>query len=122
MTPRDQARALNIARTAFGVSLFLAPTLVGRPWIGDDAERPGTKAALRSMGVRDAALGIGVLFALSRDAPVRGWLEAGVLSDAGDAIASLLGWRRLPGFGRIAVLTSATGAVVLGRQLSVQLG
>ena len=121
MTPRDQARFLNIARTAFGAALFLAPSLLGRPWIGDDADRPGTKAALRSMGVRDAALGIGALIALERDAPVRGWLEAGVLSDAGDALGALLGWRRLPAFGRLGVLVSASGAAVVGRQLSVAL-
>ena len=122
MSPSDQARALSIGRIIFGTSLFLAPSLVGRLWISEDADRPRTKMMLRGLGIRDAAIGIGVIFALNRDAPVRGWLEAGVLADAGDAAAALVAFRHLPGFTRSASIASATGSAILGRQLSVQLG
>ena len=48
MTPRDQARALSIGRIIFGTSLFLAPSLVGRLWISEDADRPRFADGLRA--------------------------------------------------------------------------
>ena len=38
----------------------------------------------RAFGVRDLAIGLGAVIALDRGMPVRGWIEAGVLSDAVD--------------------------------------
>jgi hypothetical protein len=122
VTPRGQARVIGVGRIIFGTSLFLAPSVVGRLWIAEDADRPRTKMMLRALGIRDAAIGIGVLIALNRDAPVRGWLEAGVMADAGDAAAALVAFRHLSGFTRSASIVSATGSAILGRRLAVQLG
>lgn len=90
MDPRDLARLHAYGRVAVGVSFVLAPRLAGRVWIGDDAGRRAVTVLARAFGVRDAALGLGVLLALDRDGPVRGWVDAGVLSDVVDVAAVLL--------------------------------
>jgi hypothetical protein len=45
------------------------------------------------VGARDLGLGLGVLLALDRGAPVRGWLEASAVVDGIDAGACLLARR-----------------------------
>jgi hypothetical protein len=67
----------------------------------------------RALGARDAALGLGTLLAQRHGGPVRGWLEGSALADAGDAIATLIGWSARPRFGRLAVLTAATGGALV---------
>ena len=59
-------------------------------WIGSDAARRPVKVLARAFGARDLAIGLGVVIALDRGTPVRGWIEAGALSDAIDTAASLL--------------------------------
>ena len=115
---RRAARALAVARTAIGAAALLAPKLPARPWIGGDADRPSSKLLARALGGRDLALGIGALLALSHEGPVRGWLEAGGLADAGDVAATLLGWRATPRFGRWAVLLAAGSGVAMARVLA----
>jgi hypothetical protein len=117
---KDQARhiAETIAwgRIAIGVTALLAPTVPLRPWVGRDfAWQPRAKLLARSLGARDLALGIGVLLALRHDAPVRGWVEGAGLADAGDTLATLLAFGKLPKGGRWMVLGSAAGAAALAR-------
>jgi hypothetical protein len=72
----------------------------------------------RALGARDVALGMGALVAMNREAPTRGWLEAGALADAGDVAATLLGWQSAPRFGRWLVLLAAGAGVVTGAVLA----
>src|SRR5688500_20271823 len=65
-------------------------------WIGGDAARRPVKVLARAFGVRDLAIGLGVVIALDRGAPVRGWIEAGALSDVIDTAASLLAGNSIP--------------------------
>ena len=58
--------------------------------MGRDSRRPATQVAIRALGARDLAIGLGIAIALDRGAPVRGWLEGAALSDAIDTVASLL--------------------------------
>src|SRR5918999_5911730 len=96
MEPRDLAIVQAHGRIAVGLAFALAPGLVGRLWVGRDARTPGARVLGRAFGARDLALGLGVVIALDRGAPVRGWLEASALSDAADFTAGLLGPRALP--------------------------
>ena len=117
---KDQARQLAEAvawgRVAIGVTALVAPTLPLRPWVGRDfAWQPRAKLLARSLGARDLALGIGVILALRHDAPVRGWVEGGGLADAGDTLATLLSFGKLPKGGRWLVLLSAGGAAAAAR-------
>jgi hypothetical protein len=88
--PRDRALLHARARIAVGAAFVLAPGLAGRMWIGSDAARRPVKVLARAFGARDLAIGLGVVIALDRGTPVRGWIEAGALSDAIDTAASLL--------------------------------
>jgi hypothetical protein len=117
---REQARQLaeTVAwgRIAIGVTALLAPTVPLRPWVGRDfAWQPRAKLLARSLGARDLALGIGVILALRHDAPVRGWVEGAGVADAGDCLATLLAFGKLPKSGRWLVLVSAAGAAAAAR-------
>jgi hypothetical protein len=103
-------------RIAIGVTALVAPTVPLRPWVGRDfAWQPRAKLLARSLGARDLALGIGVILALRHDAPVRGWVEGGGVADAGDVLATLLSFGKLPKAGRWLVLLSAAGAAASAR-------
>ena len=117
---RDQARQLAEAvawgRIGIGITALLAPTAPLRPWVGRDfAWQPRAKLLARSLGARDVALGLGVILALRHDAPVRGWVEGGGVADAGDVLATLLAFPKLPKGGRWLVLLSAASAVAAAR-------
>jgi hypothetical protein len=115
---RSAARVLATARVALGVTAFGLPRLPATPWIGKDASRPSARVMARALGARDVALGMGALVAMNREAPTKGWLEAGALADAGDVAATLLGWQSAPRFGRWLVLLAAGAGVVTGAVLA----
>jgi hypothetical protein len=114
MEARDLAVGLAAARIAIGVVSLLAPGLVGRAMIGPEGDSGGTRLILRVLGARDLALGIGVLAALDRNAPVRGWLRASAVVDGLDAAGSLLARHYL----RPIVVPAAAGAASAGALLS----
>ncbi|MHB8671683.1 MAG: hypothetical protein ACYDAD_14180 [Acidimicrobiales bacterium] len=113
---RSLARALAWARIGLGASAVLAPTLAGRAWVGpSEADRPGARVLARALGGRDLALGLGVVQAMRHAAPVRGWVEAGGLADAGDLAATLVAWRHLPPRWRVGIGLITAGAVAAAR-------
>jgi hypothetical protein len=117
MEEKDLARLLGLTRAVLGAGFLLMPkTSLKMAW-GIDADGD-VAAVMRGMGGRDLALGMGLLLALENDGRARGWLEAGVLADAGDAVGTLLSWRSLPGFRRLLILGTAAGAAWLGLQLA----
>ncbi len=91
----DLARGFGWLRVILGLGLFLFPRLTTNTWTGEKPLDAPTNLAVRGMGVRDMAIGAGLLTALERGAPVRGWLEAGAMVDAGDALGTLFSWRGL---------------------------
>lgn len=114
-TARALAGGVAGSRAVLGVVAFAAPTLPARLWVGAWADGDTVRVLGRALGARDLALGLGALLALRRDAPVRGWVEAGALADAGDLVATLISFRRLPRLGRWAILAVTAGAVVTAR-------
>jgi hypothetical protein len=82
--------------------------------MGPEGRSSGIRLLLRAVGVRDLALGIGVLVALDRDAPVRGWMQASAVVDSLDAAGSLLARHHL----RPTVFPAAAGAATAGALLS----
>jgi hypothetical protein len=117
LTDEEIAKLFGWTRLSFGAIAFLAPRWAAKVWTGEDITGTTAVMGLRSLGVRDAALGLGLLIALKRQAPVRGWLEAGALSDAGDLLNTLMSRRGLPGSRSLLGVASAGGAVALGRRL-----
>ena len=66
------------------------------------------------VGARDLGIGLGMLAALDRGAPVRGWLEVSAVVDGIDAGACLLARRHL----RTSVFPVAVGLASAGALLS----
>lgn len=104
--------ANGVARSALGVVAFVLPGVPLTPWVGAERRHPSSRLLGRALGGRDLALGLGTLTAARSDGPVRPWVVAGGLADAGDVAATLLAWRALPRVGRLAVLAAAAGGVL----------
>lgn len=98
--------------------MFVAPALTARFWIGEPGGPRAVKTLARGFGARDLALGLGVVIALDRGAPVRGWLEASALADAGDLAGTLLAGRSIPDTARKVVAAVAGGSALTAVALS----
>jgi hypothetical protein len=112
---RAVARILAAGRVAIGAGLLVAPAAVTKGWAGAPGVAAGGRLLGRSIGVRDLALGVGVLTSLERGEPqARAWVRAAALADVGDALATLVAYRHLPPRSRFGVLALAAGAAVAG--------
>jgi hypothetical protein len=121
MKGRGLAVSLAGGRIVIGVVSLLAPGFVGRTMTRQGGSGGGARLFARMVGARDLALGLGVLVALDRGAPVRGWLEASAVVDGIDAAAVLLARHHIrTGVFPVAVGLAAAGALLsawLARQL-----
>jgi hypothetical protein len=115
MEGRDLAVSLAGGRIAIGVVSLLAPAFVARTMTGRDGSDGGTRLFARMVG--DLGLGLGVVVALGRGAPVRGWLEASAVVDGIDAAACLLARDHI----RTSVFPGAVGLAAAGALLSARL-
>ncbi len=116
---RQLALSLAATRAVIGAAALLAPGAPATPWVGgEEARRPSVRLFARTLGGRDLALGLGALLAVRRGRPVRGWVEAGGLADAGDSVATLLAWRSLPRRSRLVVLALTLGAATASAALA----
>jgi hypothetical protein len=114
MDELDFARRTAWARIVFGTAFVLAPAKISKAWMGHDVDSVYTRMAGRSLGARDLAIGIGLLSALNRGAPVGGWLQAGALSDGVDAFSALVGVKRLSTARSLFFLGTAGASAYLG--------
>jgi hypothetical protein len=110
-------RGFGLGRTIYGTGLMLMPGVFGRPWIGSHAQQPTAQLALRALGVRDAALGIGALITADDPDRQRPWLAAGAISDLVDGVATLAAGAAIPrrsreGVAAFAAVSALTGAVL----------
>lgn len=121
MEPSQLAVASSRARIALGVAAIAAPALLGRLAVGGTGSGPGTKLFARMLGGRDVALGLGVVIAIDRGAPVRGWLEACALADAVDAGAAVLSRNEISRNAFVGTVGLAAGASIVNVWLSRQL-
>jgi hypothetical protein len=116
---REQSRRMAqmnaVARMALGVVAMALPQLPLKPWVGEKGIDRTSRLLARALGGRDLAIGLGTLLAMRHDAPVRGWVEAGGLADAGDTVITLASFSRLPAAGRWMVLAAAGSGVLSAR-------
>jgi hypothetical protein len=117
MEGRDLAVGLAGGRVAIGVVSLVAPGFVGRTMTGRAESEGGTRLFARMVGARDLGLGLGLLIALNRGAPVRGWLEASAVVDGIDATACLFARDHI----RTSVFPGALGLATAGALLSARL-
>ena len=118
MEPRDRALLHARLRIGVGAAFVLLPGIAGRMWIGPDAARRPVKVLARAFGVRDLAIGLGVVIALDRGTPARGWIEAGALSDTIDTCASLLAGSSIPPGIRLPAIAIGAGSAAAGAKLA----
>lgn len=112
--PHRLATGIAWARAGLGTVALVAPGVVARPWIGQEADDPGSAVLGRALAGRDLALALGLILADRHDQRIRGWVEAAALADLVDAGITLVAFRNLPRGGRVAVLAAAGGAAVVG--------
>ena len=117
----QQIRAFAMGRIGLGAAALIAPKAVLRRWLGRGSDTPVTRVLARFVGGRDVALGLGTLFALRHGSPVRGWIEAGMVADAGDLVGTLLGAKHLPRVAALGTAVAAAGGVAYARRLVNQL-
>lgn len=79
----------GMTRVLFGVVASSVPEKVGSTWIGEDASRESSKVVFRALGLRDIALGAGMVEASVRDEAAP-WLAVAMLSDLGDFTATII--------------------------------
>ena len=121
MEPRELALWHARGRQLVGAAFVLAPGLAGSAWVGNDARRRPVKVLARAFGARDLAIGLGIAIALDRGTPVRGWLEAGAMSDVIDTAASLLAGNSIPPAIRWPCVALGASSAALAAQLARQL-
>jgi len=107
-------RILAVTRVAIGAVLLAAPGSAGRRWLGDAATDGRVKVALRGLGARDLAFGLGALRALDRGEPVGGWVQLAAVGDLTDAVSGLVAIRRLGPLRGAGTVASAGAAAALG--------
>ncbi|HLH21132.1 MAG TPA: DUF4267 domain-containing protein [Chloroflexota bacterium] len=83
---RYLATALGAGTTAFGIWPALAPGAFARTFGLPMEGGAGALAALRSVGVRDAVTGVGLMSAALHGGKYAPWLLTRLLVDAGDAL------------------------------------
>jgi hypothetical protein len=116
---RQVAGALAAGRVVIGLGLIAVPGPIAGPWMGRAAvEDPGSRIAVQALGIRDAAMGAGLLAAVVRgasDGEVARWAAAGVVSDVVDGVATIVSGRATGGARRsaaVAFSAAVTGAAV----------
>ena len=122
MNPRQGARGLAIGRAAFGAALLLAPERVGKGWLGEYAERPAVHALIRSIGIRDAVLGMIALHTVDHPEVGPRWLATCATVDAVDLVATVAARKDLPTAGVLGTAAVAGGAAAAGFYLARALG
>ena len=121
MDARALARQHALGRVVVGAGLTLAPRVAGGGWMGRDSARPATQVAIRALGARDLAIGLGTAYTAGQGYGARPWLLAGVLADAADLAATLRARDHLPAPAAAAVGLVAGGSTLLGLWLGSQL-
>lgn len=117
----DLATLLSAARVAIGVAAWIAPRRFGRAWTGERSDGALGPMALRGLGARDIALGLGTLRALGNGSSVKPWLEMQAIADASDAASTLLSFKEMHGLRRWFMFTTAATGCYLGVSLSGKL-
>jgi hypothetical protein len=121
MFARRGARALAAGRVALGVAVLAAPERVTGRWLGGHAGKPVVRYLARSLGVRDVALGMMVLWTLDdRELGPRAQVACAVV-DSVDALATVAVRSDLPRSGILGVAVVAGGAAGAGLLFSHRL-
>ena len=112
--------AVSIFRIVVGTGLVVAPGAWARPWTGPGVNTPVARLMSRMFGIRELALGVGVLTAPTTNEAAR-WMRLGGIADAVDGVAVLIAWRELPRFARVGNVAMGFGAAAANHLAARQL-
>ena len=118
MDKKETARLLGFVRFVIGAFLFLFPGWSARMWLGRENDSDAMRMAVRGLGGRDMAIGLGIVSAIENDEPAGGWLAASAAADASDALGTLVHGGTLPVGKRFVAFAIEAGAAVIGFQLA----
>ena len=103
------ARRVALARTVLGAGAVLTPKLMGTIFFNaEEASRPPSRALGRLFGIRDVALGVGALQAISQGSG-EDFVRLGMACDVADVAAIAAGTGKLPA--RTVLLGAGTAAL-----------
>src|SRR5438270_5135956 len=92
---RRATSALGVATLVFGLAPAVAPGYFARlVGIAPVETGPATLSFIRSIGIRDAVMGIGLLSAAMHGGKLGPWLMARTLMDLGDTVSVSLAFAR----------------------------
>lgn len=121
MDARTLSTISSAGRIALGGGLLLAPKVFAKSWVGADADRPGAQVLSVAMGARDLAIGVGQLLATRKGFGAGPWVQASLLADAADLVATLRHRDDLPTLAGFGVPVIAGSALVIGAYLLSEL-
>ena len=110
-TVRTLAGLVGLTRAAIGVGAVVAPQVTVGGWAGKGVDNPGGTLMTRAFGARDAALGVGVLLAALRGAPLKSWLRLSGLCDVADFGATVAAGDEVGELASLTLGLAASGAI-----------
>jgi hypothetical protein len=109
------AIGVGLLRATSGVSFIVAPKAASTIWGSDPDDNPTASLLLRSMGYRDALVGVMLLRAgLRNDRTTAGWFLASAGADLSDLIGGLANHDRRPDQSRAVGLGGAVVGITIG--------
>jgi hypothetical protein len=109
------AIGVGLLRATSGVSFIVAPKAASAIWGSDPDDNPTASLLLRSMGYRDALVGVMLLRAgLRNDRTTAGWFLASGGADLLDLMGGLAHHGRVPDQSRTVGLGGAVAGIAVG--------
>lgn len=112
---------LAAGRVLLGVALLASPSLAATRWLGPAVGSGGPAVAVRALGIRDAAIGGGLIASALIGDPILIWLLAGVASDLVDMVATGLAGDDITRTARLGTVGLAGGSSIVGLVLALSL-
>ncbi len=105
-------------RIAYGAALMLAPSRLGRRWLGSSSALAPTQVPMRGLGAREIVLHAGAILAAVRGAPLRPWLAGSIAGDLSDVLATFAGRDELPEGAATATLVVGGSSALISAALA----
>ncbi|CAN5614779.1 hypothetical protein BH18ACT1_BH18ACT1_19490 [soil metagenome] len=118
--PKQAAAGMLVGRFVAGTALLLTPGLAARVWIGPKGTEEGARVLARVVGVRDLLLAYAAMAADAAGTRGRS-LRVEAATDAGDALAVVLGGRHVTPLRRVVLPLVAGGSAAFEWWLAGQI-
>jgi hypothetical protein len=106
-------------RITYGIGLIVAPSRLGRRWLGPASATAPAQVPLQALGAREIVWHTAALIAMARDRPLRPWLAGSVIGDLTDIAATLAGRRQLPKGSALATVLVGGASALAGVAVAV---